>query len=142
MLEYVDFIVDNYNKSRDISGTESIADKVLLQQLSNADTKLRLISTILSDYGVLLVDYYTITRIFREFKPKTQGQYSESPKDIMIYVGNAHAENYREFFKYMEFTETESTYAQMHVPNVGNNLPLPELYSCLDITKIKQPLFS
>lgn len=152
MLEYFDFIVDNYNASTDISGTESITDKVLLQQLSNADAKLKLISRVIAKYGVLLVDYYTITRMFREFKPKTQGQYSESPKDIMIYVGDAHARNYREFFKYMEFTETESTYAHLAelgtecvafgVPNIGNNLPLPELYSCLDITKIKQPLFS
>lgn len=105
------------------------------------DTQLDKITRTIADFGVLMVDYYTVTRIFRSFTPKSQGQYSQPAKDVIIYVGDAHAENYREFFQYMKFQQVESTSSSQYVTNIGSKIKY-QMWSCLDISKIKQPLFS
>lgn len=100
---------------------------------------------IIRDFQVMVVDYYLITRMFRSFTAKSTGEYSQPPKDIIIYVGEAHARNYREFFKYLGLFEIEKRYSKELVPNIGNGDDNGEdfevSYSCLDISKIKQPFF-
>jgi hypothetical protein len=106
-------------------------------RLSHLDAKIDKICKDIRDFGVLMVDYYTITRIFRGYKPKTQTEtwYSQPAKDIVIYVGDAHARNYREFLNYMKFKQVEATQSTQYI------MYSYPFYSCLDITKIKQHLF-
>lgn len=82
-------------------------------------------------YNILLesifMDVYLMARIFRNFDKK-EYQYSESPSNIIIYVGNTHAENYREILyklKFKELFKKEAKYNEF----------------CVDISKLKQPLF-
>jgi hypothetical protein len=76
-------------------------------------------------------DIYTVTRIFKKFNTKNNDYFHPiEPKNIIIYVGKAHAEllNYI-FIKYLHFKS---------FPIIrDNNFP-----NCLNISNIKQPFFS
>lgn len=75
----------------------------------------------------IFMDVYLMARVFRTFDKK-EYQYSESPKNIIIYVGSKHAENYREILHKLRFKELfkkEAKYGEF----------------CIDISKLKQPLF-
>lgn len=122
--------------------TELQESKTNIEKFQHIWYQLHKIQDKIADYCVLLMDYYTITRIFRSYKPKQTGEYTLPAKDIIIYVGDAHARNYREFFKYMEFQQREEVYSSKYIPNVGNVSNSREVYSCLDVSKIKQPFFS
>ena len=64
--------------------------------------KFALISNMIN-YNVIFMDVYLISRVFRKFTPKTKNEYSESPKNIIIFVGDTHANNYRNILKSLDF---------------------------------------
>jgi hypothetical protein len=93
-------------------------------------------------------DAYLIARVFKDFdiNKKAYKGATHQPKrahNIIIYAGDAHAHNYRNFLSYVGFTEIDS---------IGINLQNPDPYPsstissmptfCLDMRSIKQPLFS
>ena len=53
------------------------------------------------DIGVLSMDLYSLSRIFKDYKKKDddEGIQPEQSKNIIIYAGKAHIENYIEFLK-------------------------------------------
>jgi hypothetical protein len=92
-------------------------------------------------------DAYLLARVFKDFnmdeiEKKAYKGATHQPKrahNIIIYAGNAHSDNYRDFLSYIGFTEIDST---------GIDLQNPYLYlpdkpkNCLDMRNIKQPFFS
>ena len=94
-------------------------------------------------------DAYLLARVFKDFnlseidKKAYKGATHQPNRahNIIIYAGNGHSDNYREFLSYIGFTEIDST---------GINLKYPDPYlhlsdkpeNCLDMRNIKQPFFS
>jgi len=74
-----------------------LTNKILADSL-----KTKLISRFIL-YEALFMDVYLISRMFRKFTSKNKNEYSESPKNIIIFVGNVHAERYREILKSLNF---------------------------------------
>lgn len=91
----------------------------------------------LSDINTLRVDIYTLSRIFRrfEFKNRLTDRYeeyhTENPSNIIIYAGNEHADNYRNFLDSLpdNFNKIFDDNKQS-----ANG-------SCLDISRVNIPLF-
>lgn len=50
---------------------------------------------VLFDFGLFLMDAYTVGRIFRSFNM------AEDPKYVIVYAGRGHIVNYAEFFSYL-----------------------------------------
>ena len=48
------------------------------------------------------MDYYLISRLFRTFR-QIEGKYSDEPKNIIIYAGIFHVNQYIKIFKDLEF---------------------------------------
>lgn len=107
----------------------------LSKKLTNIATEIRhLMTSFMANY----MDYYVMARSFRSFTPKLKNpnQYSESPKYIMIYVGDGHAENYRELLMYLGFTERK------HVTSFPTSAKKDVIQQCINIKDFKQPFFS
>lgn len=77
--------------------------------------------------NVLFMDTYLVSRMFRTFK-KIPYKYSNEPQNIIIYVGDIHAQNYIKILLDLEFKM---------IFNESN-----EDQFCIDIRQLKQPLFS
>lgn len=75
-----------------------------------------------------ILDMYLFSRMFRKFK-QVKYKNSKEPEYIIIYVGNQHANNYRELLNELNF-KTEF-----------NKQTIKPDY-CLDISNLKQPLFN
>ena len=88
-------------------------------------------------YNGFLVDFYLISRIFRNF---SGGIYNLSPKNIIIYAGDAHISKYVEILSTLNFQEKYSRKNYM-IKNIEGFVD-HELFQCLDISALPQPLFS
>lgn len=77
-----------------------------------------------------IMDVYLFARMFRNFK-NVKYKYSEQAKYIVVYVGDEHAINYRELLNRLNFKE------EFH--KVSN---YEKEDFCIDISKLKQPLFT
>lgn len=89
-----------------------------------------------------VVDMYTITRLFKKFK-NVKNQ-PESPRNIILYVGDAHATRCRKFLKQLDFKIINET-GGIPYDNPSNNKYYknsPEYNNCVDISNFKQPFFS
>jgi hypothetical protein len=86
----------------------------------------KLIDSILR-LGIPLMDIYLIARMFRKFK-NVKYQNSKEAKHIIIYVGNLHANNYREILRKLEFKTT-----------FYGNSKSDEF--CVNISRLNKPLF-
>ena len=80
----------------------------------------------LEAFIAILVDFYTLGRIFRDFIDKS------SPNYILVYAGNSHIDNIREILLELEFEIIESSYQLME----------SNLFQCIDISMFTQPFFS
>lgn len=69
-----------------------------------------------------IMDIYLLSRVFRTFRD------SVSPQNIIIYVGDHHAESYRQVLNMLDFTLIASS-------RTDDN-------KCLDISNFKQPFFT
>lgn len=79
-----------------------------------------------------LIDWYTLSRIYKKVNNKDNQQYEPSePKNIIIYAGNNHIQNYLEFFQSQDYILVES-----QIQKNKNKI------RCLDMQNIKQPLFN
>lgn len=120
----LDFYYINFNNIRKFMNTLSITifpTKFQAKEL-NKYTKYNILAE------SIFMDVYLMARVFRTFDKK-EYQYSESPKNIIIYVGYKHSENYREILhklKFKELFKTKAKYGEF----------------CIDISKLKQPLFT
>lgn len=89
-----------------------------------------------------LMDVYLMARMFRQFTPAdgaTKSLYSEEPRFIMIYAGDVHADNYRNFLdNTLKFERIGTTGSS----NLGANAPESSVVQCVDISKFNQPFFS
>jgi hypothetical protein len=77
----------------------------------------------------VLLDIYLTSRIFRAFKD------AESPKNIIVYVGDEHADMLRKFLKLPmnDFKEINSTRSD----NITKDMHM----QCINISKFEQPFF-
>jgi hypothetical protein len=70
---------------------------------------------------VKIMDIYLFARMFKKFEPK----------NILVYVGETHAKNYREWLKKLGFS-TKETFSNVEHIN----------FQCVNISDFKQPFFS
>jgi hypothetical protein len=75
---------------------------------------------------ICIMDLYLLARIFKHFN-KVPYHNSNPPKNIIIYVGNLHAETYRRYLDVLGFETKFYNMSQTH---------------CVDISRLKLPLFS
>jgi len=80
------------------------------------------------DLTVPIFDIYLFSRVFRTFR-QVKYKNSKPPENIIIYTGNYHAEVYRKLLKKLAFK-------QEFISNTK------EKNFCINISKLKQPLFS
>ena len=94
-------------------------------------------------------DAYLLARVFKDFNlsemdEKAYKGATHQPNrahNIIIYTGEGHAHNYREFLSYVGFTEIDSSGIDLKYPAPYLHLfDKPE--NCLDMRNIKQPFFS
>jgi len=94
-------------------------------------------------------DAYLLARVFKNFnmdemEEKAYKGATHQPNrahNIIIYAGDAHADNYRNFLSYIGFTEIDSLGIDLKKPNPYVHIPnMPR--NCLDMRNIKQPFFS
>jgi len=85
----------------------------------------------LKDCFSLIMDMYLFARIFRNFEIKTN-TYSNQPKNIIIYVGENHAERYRIMLKTFYFSSGKTIKSQKFKKD----------YQCVKVVDIQQPFFS
>jgi hypothetical protein len=88
---------------------------------------------------VSFADVYLLGRVFKDFdmekkKDKTYFDQPNRAHNIIIYCGNEHANNYRDFLSSMLFHDIEHTGALKGVPETA--------WNCIDMRNIKQPFFS
>tara|TARA_B100001094_G_C18195212_1_gene810295 strand:- start:2490 stop:3644 length:1155 start_codon:yes stop_codon:yes gene_type:complete len=79
-------------------------------------------------YVSIIVDVYTLARVFREFR-EVQGLYSKPCDNVMIYAGAYHTRTYQNFLELLEFSHVFSVKAKT-----------APAY-CVDITDLKHPIF-
>jgi hypothetical protein len=88
---------------------------------------------------VYFADVYLLGRVFKNFdmekkKDKTYFDQPNRAHNIIIYCGNEHANNYRDFLSSMLFHDIEHTGALKGIPETA--------WNCIDMRNIKQPFFS
>lgn len=90
-------------------------------------------STIYEIAGIILslvtcnMDLYLAGRMFRTFR-NMRGQYSKPPQNIIVYVGDKHAREYRGLLDDMGFEKRGEVYSRDD--------------RCIDLSGFKQPFFS
>lgn len=89
------------------------------------------LSDVLTVIESLVMDIYTIARIFKEFDIKTQSNQPKDPNNIIIYCGNSHARNLRNILE------------DLGSKLVNYETQCSDRYEerCLDMRKFQQPLF-
>ena len=96
---------------------------------------------------VCFADVYLLARMFKDFdmsemEKKAYKGATDQPiraNNIIIYCGNLHANNYRNFLESIGFDEIDRTgYFKEDISKPIQNTPK----NCIDMRKIQQPLFS
>ena len=96
-------------------------------------------------------DAYLLARVFKDFNlsemdEKAYKGATHQPNrahNIIIYAGDTHADNYRNFLSYVGFTEIDSSGIDLQKPNPHPYAHIPNTpRNCLDMRSIKQPFFS
>lgn len=75
----------------------------------------------------VFMDIYLMARVFRKFEQKNY-QNSNQPENIIIYVGDVHAKNYRKILNRLKFKLEFKSFSKKDE-------------FCIDIKNLKQPLF-
>lgn len=103
--------------------------------------------TIIRSFNSIIMDAYTLSRIFKTFNlkdPEKDGRIRptdepEKAHNIIIYAGNEHSKRYREFLQLVGFELISKS---------GTNFPDDEgdykknYENCVDMSPFKQPFFS
>jgi len=116
---------------------ETNSDDILLESM-------KFTSLFLKTPMTHFTDVYLLARIFKDFdmKKKTDKSYFDQPiraHNIIIYCGDLHANNYRDFLLQMGFKVIDQ--AGDLSEDIINPIPKTPK-NCLDMRKIKQPFFS
>lgn len=86
----------------------------------------------------IIMDYYTLAHIFR-----SSLESEKEARNIIIYVGEAHAWRYKRVFEVLEFKLIAETYSDnVYYPDKTSRVGSYFSQSCLDISAFKQPFFS
>ena len=106
---------------------------------------LRIILTVCKTYNAIVIDGYLLARVFKKFNIDTEDINKKRPTDepqephnIIIYAGDAHSKVYRKFLTQLGFEDKGSS-GEM---DTEKKIVSDTVYSCIDMSKIKQPLFS
>ena len=83
---------------------------------------------ILSSLNAVIMDVYTVTRMFKVFNVKESESYPKEPRNIIYYAGDGHTVKISIFLKMLGFKRTENYKT--------------DVKSCVSMEKTKQPLFS
>ncbi len=76
---------------------------------------------------VLLVDIYTIGRIFRKFSSTNKITYNPEPKYIIVFQGQSHINNIKKFLTKLNFIKTHEQQNETRLINLKYNL-LPHYF--------------
>lgn len=90
----------------------------------------------------IIIDIYSLSRIFREFNVINKLNQPKKPHNIIYYAGSTHTLTMYNFLKTIDFTEIENVgnfYDEHYRQYIGNK---NKYESCIDIQNIKQPFFS
>lgn len=118
-------------KNADNSEMRKLIDNGVLGAIHNVKDKI-------GKYLIYMMDYYLLGRLFRVFQLNN----SQSMHKIIIYVGDLHAQTYREVLNLLGFELIQSAYAAnsvVHQSQIG--VKKQKSISCLDISIFKQPFF-
>jgi hypothetical protein len=107
---------------------KNVIDGNLVYSIENYNIILEASKNILDGFGYIM-DMYLFSRMFRKFK-KTKTM-SEPPTNIVVVVGNWHANNYRRLLDKLGFTHKESKSETKDVD-----------FQCVNISNFSQPFFS
>ncbi len=87
------------------------------------------------DVGVYIMDAYALARMFRTWNIRD----SQEPSFIMVYVGDFHANNYRNFFDFISANlETTTNVAAESKQDFHHGT----IYQCLSLAEFRLPFFS
>ena len=117
---------------------EKISEDIFLQSMDS-------LSLFLGSTMVIFADVYLIARLFKDFdmekiKDKSYFDQPNRAHNIIIYCGDKHANNYRNFLSSIGFHDIEHTGDLTGDPRDSNANKTTR--NCLDMRKIKQPFFS
>jgi len=88
----------------------------------------------------IFMDMYNLGRIFRSFTSR-RGEYANEPQDIVIYTGDWHSVNYKNFFNSIGFKTIFLEY-DSHVEITDSDYKFKTgIEHCVNISKLKLPLF-
>jgi hypothetical protein len=146
MMFYDDKLVLNIDKiKRSVNTLLDYKTTSDVELYDNLNVFLKAISDIL----VCFADAYLLARVFKDFNmsemdEKAYKGATHQPKrahNIIIYAGDVHADNYRNFLSFVGFTEIDSYGIDLDNPNPYLSIPnMPR--NCLDMRNIKQTFFS
>ena len=124
-------LLKNFNIDK-VKNIFSVGDEMIKGKFPNKKEIdiIKTFSTQILDFTSYLMDMYLFSRMFRKFK-KTEKNHSEPPTNIVIYVGDWHAENYRKLLDLLGFTSKIS-----QSKKEGTD------FQCVNISKFVQPFFS
>lgn len=132
IIEFLEeFLSQPYNKAKDNDkGTKKVYNKLSYEEI------LFYLEEILK-YNAYYMDAYTIARLFRNYEnPKSGREKAEKAKYIMVYAGDAHIDNYLDFFNEYNSKFGVSSETQEAVSN------FQEIdYQCIDLAKFSLPFF-
>lgn len=93
----------------------------------------------LLNINALVMDFYTLCRIFKTFNVQNKFDQPEKPHNIIYYAGAAHTEKIENFLLSIGFKTKEKVNKNIANDEYLNTL---EYKNCVNIKNVKQPLFS
>lgn len=121
-----------------------ISSKIKEKYFTGIHKSLRTILVICKRYNCIVIDGYLLARVFKKFNidttdlnKKRPTDEPEEPHNIIIYAGNDHSKVYRKFLTQLGFEDKGSS------GHMDSEIDSEDtVYKCIDMSKIKQPLFS
>jgi hypothetical protein len=101
-----------------------------VQQYYKKEIPAKQVKNITNLFDVPMMDIYILSRMFRTFQQK-ENEYSESPKNIMVYAGMYHINLYSRFL-------TKLGFKLLHKAEQKDIMGI----QCIRISELKQPFFS
>jgi hypothetical protein len=95
----------------------------------------QLLSNALIHVLSIIVDVYTLARIFKRFNVKSSSNQPTEPRNIIVYAGDGHSNHQRNFLKLNGFVK---------IANISENSQkeaVLDKISCLNMRKFPQPFF-
>lgn len=138
LLEYFNDTISKINLSHlnltdMLNLINSFGEFIKTKEFNKFDVSIKKIHQYAKTWAYLtvpLMDIYLFSRLFRNFE-KIKYKYSDEPKNIIIYVGDEHADRYRKMLEKLKFNQ--DFYQTKR--NKFND-------SCINISNLKQPLFN